>query len=123
MHKRLPANKTYYRLKNISKKGTPVYSNVIIVRRSGEIPQQVRILNNPSGPIPSFDIISDREEEIDVAITDMAGKTYSSFRVHCIAGKTSFTLPAGKRLSPGIYIVRVNASGTQINKRLVISAR
>lgn len=123
IHDRLPVNKTYYRLKNITKKGTAVYSGVIIVRRGGEIPQQIKILKNPSGPIPSFSVTSDREEEADIAITDMAGKTHISFRHRCVAGTTNFSLPAGRRLSPGIYIVRLNVSGKQINKRLVVTTQ
>ncbi|MFH2143330.1 MAG: hypothetical protein ABIJ97_12975 [Bacteroidota bacterium] len=118
---------TYYRLKQIDFDGKFEYSDLISVNYQGDLLAECKfkIAPNPCIGICNVlleDCLSADNNEITFFIYDAFGNSVLASSPKTISqGEAKFSFDSKNKLSPGMYIVRGNASKKQIEERIIIN--
>lgn len=95
-------NKLYYRLKMVAATGAISYSNVLLVRFGGKVPQITDVFPNPVTTQVTIVAAGESRQSIQLYITDMSGKQL--LRRTMIANSTATINMQG--LAPGMYLLK-----------------
>ena len=113
----------YYRLKMIDLNGQFKYSNVILVRKEGNI-KGIRINPNPivTGGVATLRFEAIAKGVVEFRIVDMAGRIVLRQQNNVAEGINSVPVNSLDRLQPGTYILQMN-DGTTIQSTKFIVAQ
>jgi hypothetical protein len=103
---------TYYRLKQVDLDNSFVYSPVIAV--SGQLEAEIALFPNPTQGQTMLQL-SGWEESATMEILDAQGRS-----LHSNIAVQSQTLHELPRLSPGIYVIKVQSSTQQVSEKLIV---
>lgn len=95
-------NKLYYRLKMVAATGAISYSNVLLVRFGGKVPQITDVFPNPVTTQVTIVAAGESRQPIQLYITDMSGKQL--LRRTMLANSTATINMQG--LAPGMYLLK-----------------
>lgn len=95
-------NKLYYRLKMVAATGAISYSNVVLVRFGGKVPQITDVFPNPVTTQVTIVAAGESRQPIQLYITDMSGKQL--LRRSMLANSTVTINMQG--LAPGMYLLK-----------------
>ncbi|MCE7065922.1 metallophosphoesterase [Dyadobacter sp. CY326] len=109
----------YYRLKQVDRDGTFVYSKIIALTNANVTDDDfVEIIPNPSNAQDMKIRLSDgKGVQSELILSNVSGKILNRSQMTLTNIPNSF-LPA--RLAPGIYFLKVNLNGKSIVKKLMI---
>ena len=110
--------KVYYRLKIYYNKGSVKYSRIIAFTNSDKSFDLVSI-NNPFGPVLSFDIYSGRSRIVNAKLIDGAGNPVKNIYFSMAKGTNSLRIDDFSILPPGIYILSLYSNGEMICRKLL----
>lgn len=97
--------KNYYRLR-MNEQGSITLSKIVLLDREAANKLQVKILPNPVvGSQAQLQVTSPKAGNLELFLTDMAGKTFLSRKLQAVPGIHTSPLPLGT-LPAGIYCVR-----------------
>lgn len=116
------AGKNYYRLKQVDFNGNFEYSNIILVTNDVEDVFNISVFPNPASKEASITIrtLKGDEYEATVHITDMTGRTLTSYVIH---GEGSFEQQVDVSTwgEVGIYLVEMRQGSKRVFKRLMLN--
>ncbi|MFH2094347.1 MAG: T9SS type A sorting domain-containing protein [Bacteroidota bacterium] len=118
---------TYYRLKQVDFDGKFAYSDMVSVNFHGSILDECKfkIFPNPCIGVCNVkleDCNSADSDEITFYVYDAFGNTVLASSPKTISqGEAMFSFDSNNKLSPGMYIVRGNASEKKIEDRMIIN--
>ncbi|HEX5154116.1 MAG TPA: T9SS type A sorting domain-containing protein [Parafilimonas sp.] len=114
------ASTNYYRLKQIDKDNTYVYSNIVLIRGENILTaEDVTIYPNPAKNILNAKISLTRDNNVKLSVTDMSGKTIISKSTLAAKGENIIQLDIS-HLSSGSYIVKaVFENGRTAEKKFI----
>lgn len=105
-----PNASSYYRLKQIDFGGKFEYSNIVNVNRRG-VANDIKLFPNPTQANTVVNFLSDVDEEISIAITDITGRVLMTQLKNATQGANQFNLNL-TQLPRGSYFVRLQFSSS-----------
>jgi hypothetical protein len=115
-----------YRLQQVDRDGVAVYSSVVVVNigsanamgSTGSASKRITVFPNPVIDQFTVQFEGGATEATALALVDMSGKTVFTMQTVPVNGQIHVAI--GKRLTPGIYMVRLsNQQGTLVSKIMV----
>lgn len=104
------ANNNYYRLKQIDINGKYSYSNVVVLSSSKlDKFEIVNVYPNPTANNVTVGINATKDDNINIIVTDIVGKTVMMVNKTVAKGSNSFVLNTST-LTKGIYLVKATCS-------------
>lgn len=114
----IPADsKFYYRIKMETIAGVK-YSSVNVVN-SIDNDFEVRILNNPFYEQINLEVISDKNQQIQLQLMDMAGRILKEERRLLTTGMNFITVQHPGYLQGGMYLLKISIQGKSIQKTIL----
>ena len=113
-----PAGNNKYRLKLIDRDGQFKYSPVVLVNKK----QTGVTLNSYPNPFITglnIQLISDKNQTVQLRITDMLGKTILARNENCFPGSNTITLNELSSLQAGNYLLQVITAGGNQQQNVV----
>ncbi len=107
----------YYRLKQLDRDGKYTYSSVVVVGYNGLMQEQIQIFPNPAVNDFNIEIVTEKDEVVQITITDISGQQVVSFTENVHQGKN---LISQNGLSSGVYFVEVITSNKKTTSKLLI---
>ncbi len=111
------AGATYYRLK-FSDGATYKYSNIVSLNTAG-LGFAVKSLINPFDNYLSFDVMTPDDRHTVITLFDGYGRQVKQTETQVYKGFNKMVVPELGALSNGTYILRIQAGGQVINKRVI----
>lgn len=108
----------YYRLKMLDNDGTAEYSNTIILQTNKENTLEASVYPNPYTSSTSLSFNSTTEEQANVTIIDIQGKTVWSTTITTQKGTNSIPLDLTAQ-KPGMYFVTVSVNGVSFQTKII----
>ncbi len=109
-------NTSYYRLKQVDKNGSFVYSSAVAVTRVGQ--NSVVVMPNPVQSVIHLVLQSAASGKAVVQVADITGKIVALKATTVIAGTNTIDIPAAS-LSKGVYFVKIVQGNTIQTIRVV----
>ena len=119
-------NKTknrYYRLKQYDFDGSFTYSDFRVVFFEDRIEDKVAFFPNPFLDLVQFHYKSNKDQEVQVVVTDVKGVDLMTFDLEVYHGEQDISLDLGDALTEGIYLFRVISSGKVVTIPLIKTGR
>ena len=113
------AGVNYYRLKMVDIDGRVTYSPVVAIINSVKGLEIVNVYPNPVRDIATLDIVSAKQDNIELKVTDVFGRIVLTRKVNINSGSTKLPLNM-TNLSAGTYIVTITAQGEAIKTARII---
>ncbi|MEP7280058.1 MAG: T9SS type A sorting domain-containing protein [Bacteroidota bacterium] len=113
----LPSGPTYYRLRLNTATGFS-YSHIITLY-AGDIRFDVKSLLNPFGNYISFDAIVPADQQATISVFDGFGRLVKQTEEQLYRGLNKVMITDLGGLSNGTYVLRVQAGGQAINKKII----
>lgn len=111
------AGNNKYRLKLIDRDGKYSYSPVVLLTKKQNGLTLQNIFPNPFVNELNIQIASDKNQPVQLRLTDISGKTILTSNVNCIHGTTTIILQAPGSLQAGTYLLQIiTADGSQQQK-------
>ena len=107
----------YYRIKLIS--GTGFSYSHMVTLYSGDINFEIKALLNPFAGYLTFDAIAPDDSEADIILFDSFGRIVKQKKEHLYKGLNKVILTDLGWLNDGNYVLRVQAGGRAINKKII----
>ena len=109
----------YYRLRINDLDGKFEYSKVVTINPDVDSPQQVELYPNPFDKQLFIALNMDIDQNINVDIKDITGKTISNQLINFTGGNGLLNLEKVNEMKPGIYLLSMNINGTEIVRKIV----
>ena len=109
----------YYRLRINDLDGKFEYSKVVTINPDVDSPQQVELYPNPFDKQLFIALNMDIDQNINVDIKDITGKTISNQLINFTGGNGLLNLEKVNEMKPGIYLLSMNIDGTEIVRKIV----
>ncbi|HMU47244.1 MAG TPA: T9SS type A sorting domain-containing protein [Chitinophagaceae bacterium] len=107
----------YYRLKSVMQSGRIIFSNIIAVKRSGGSGVlELKVMPNPARENLQLLIGSENSGPADIMIIDGLGRVVHKSRETLQQGNNTISYPV-KRLSEGVYYIRLQIKETILTQR------
>lgn len=112
---------SYYMLTQTDFDGTKSYSKVVMVRVESELGEVLKFYPNPvhNGDILHFEYLSEKDEIIQLSLTDPAGKSTDSKGIPVKTGWNNLSF-APELINKGVYLIRVQTSKGEATLRLIV---
>lgn len=104
---RMPANKTFYRLKITGKNNVVNYSRVLLFQSNADDNDVIRVTNQPVSDRMEISFTSSRSGNYEIRVFDMLGKQQLGKTVTANAGTNKFQLSLPYSLPRGIYVAEL----------------
>lgn len=113
----------YYRLKMVDVDGSFKYSNVIMIRKSDNMSDQLSITPNPvkNAANATVRISATVSAKAELSVVDMAGRTVLSQQEQLTEGLNSITLNNLNHLQAGMYLLKVNNGETVTSTKFYVA--
>ncbi len=106
----------YYRIKMLHTDGYVLYSNTVFIKRDNA-PNQIFVSPNPFGDMMTIRFSRTPSGPVTFSFYDMAGKLVKRYNMP--GGSPSYDINTTSILPRAIYMLRANADGKQISKRVM----
>lgn len=114
------AGKTFYRLKLVDVSGKSTYSSIVFVNEKATGAELIqKIYPVPAKQVLNTQLLSTKQENIMISLSDMAGRTVISRSFALTQGMNNCDLNVQK-LHSGMYILKIVTSDNTIETRTVI---
>jgi hypothetical protein len=115
----LVANTVYYRLRQADIDGTTSYSNIITVKTNNLSDRNTTVYPNPFTDRLQIMIVSEKEETVQLTVSDVTGRQLVSQAVRINEGQQVISIDNTISLPAGMYLLQVQKENKTENFRVV----
>jgi choice-of-anchor A domain-containing protein len=115
----LVANTVYYRLRQVDADGTATNSNIITIKTNDLSDRASAVYPNPFTDRLNILLVSEKEETVQLTVTDVTGKQLISQSVRTTAGQQLIGIDNAVSLPAGLYLLQVQKENGTENFRIV----
>ena len=113
------ADLSKYRLKLIDLDNHFRYSPIISLFKKQKGISMLPVYPNPFTDILTIQLTADKQQTVEICLTDITGKTALTQSANCSRGATAIIMNVPAALKPGIFLLQVKTSGGNFQQKLV----
>lgn len=111
-------SRKYYRVRIISGDGTEKISNVVVLEQEEKKQMIISSVINPFGSNISFAVTMPQNENVELQLKDITGRTVKMEKVNLLKGSSTINFHITGNIQTGTYILQVKSSYGIINRVL-----
>ena len=116
----MSAEKVFYRLRMTDKSQDVTYSKVLVFQAAAATANNdIRIMNNPVNDKLSFSFQSGKNQQVEIKVIDMMGRTMMKQNISAYQGTNVVSMPLNSAFQSGIYIVDMTTGTEHFSTKFV----
>lgn len=109
----------YYRLRIVDADGKFEYSPMVAVSFEERTRPALNIYPNPFTANVSIHVTADADAKANITVVDLYGKVVAEMAREVVKGDNLITVDTLQHLTPGVYVVKVNAGNSEMVTKLI----